>query len=141
MAIFNLCLYFSTEFVKNGYPRIVQKFIYKFSEKRKCKLDFVIRVGDKTKVLIYGMGFENPCVFFFESSLQWVGRECTISSELRRNDTEYTCWFLDRNVSIIFVFLNGGFSHDFPNMKIHLKVTHKEEMVFKNYSLHGTYFF
>lgn len=137
MANFNLCLYFSTEFVKIGYPRIVQKFIYKFSEK-KWKLDFVIRVGDKKKVLIYGM---STCVFFFESRLQWVGRECTISSELRRNDTEYTCWFLDRNVSIIFVFLTGGFSHDFPNMKIHLKVTHKEEMVFKNYSLNGTYFF
>lgn len=91
MAIFNLCLYFSTEFVKNGYPRIVQKFIYKFSEKTKLKLDFVIRVGDKTKGidLWNGFGFENPCVFFFESSLQWVGRQCTISSELRRNDGVY----------------------------------------------------
>lgn len=140
MAIFNLCLYFSTEFVKNGYPRIVQNFIYKFSEKRKWKLDFDIRVGDKTKVLIYGMGFENPYVFFFESSLQWVGRQCTISSELRRIDTEYTCRYRSERAHI-FVFLNGGFSHDFPNMKIHLKVTHKEEMVFKNYSLNGTYFF
>lgn len=127
--------------MKNGYPRIVQKFLYTFSEKIKSKLDFVIKVGDQTKVLIYGMGFENPCVFFFESSLQWVGRQCTISSELRRNDTEYTCWFRNRKVSIIFVFLNGGFSHDFPNVKIHLKVIYKEEMDFKNYPLNGTYFF
>lgn len=40
MAIFNLFLYFSPEFVKNGYPRIVQKFLYKFSEKRKLKTRF-----------------------------------------------------------------------------------------------------